>query len=442
MGASLAPSTRRLAPANKHLPRGFRFAAAACGLRRTGGPDLSLIVSDAPASAAAVFTQNLVEAAPVTLSRVHVRRAASRMRAIVVNAGNANCCTGAAGLRAARDTTRQVARLIGCRPEEVVVCSTGVIGVPMRVGKILRALPRCAGSLASASAAFASVTRAMMTTDTRPKWAAAQCRVGDRQVRLLGCAKGAGMIHPNMATMLAFVLTDAAIAPAQLRRALHEVTARTFNCVTVDGDTSTNDTLAVLANGANGARVGAGLQTRPPAVRRGTGRGKPAPADYTRFAAALENVCASLARQIAADGEGAKRLVEIAVRGAANARDAKRVAETIATSPLVKTALAGADPNWGRILAAAGRSGVQFDPARAVIWLAGVKVYSRGRPLPFSERAVSRRMRVPAVRIVADLGLHKSRATSPGSPDTEHGARYWTCDFTGDYVRINASYRT
>jgi glutamate N-acetyltransferase/amino-acid N-acetyltransferase len=401
-------------------------------LRRTGGPDLSLIVSDRPASAAAVFTQNLVEAAPVTLSREHVRRAGARMRAIVVNAGNANCCTGGPGMRAARETARHVARLAGCRPDEVVVCSTGVIGVPMRVGKILRALPACARGLAATPAGFAAVTRAILTTDTRPKWAAAQVRIGGHEVRLLGFAKGAGMIHPNMATMLAFVLTDAAVAPPLLQRALREVTERTFNCVTVDGDTSTNDTLAALANGASGAVVGTALR-RPVSARAGR-RGNPARAEYAQFVAALDDVCASLARQIAADGEGARRLVEIAVRGAANDQDAKRVAETIATSPLVKTALAGADPNWGRILAAAGRSGVRFDPARAVIWLAGVKVYSRGRPLPFSERAVSRRMRVPVVPMMVDLGGRRRSRSGH--------ARYWTCDFTGDYVLINASYRT
>lgn len=419
-------------PAAKDVPRGFRFSAAACGLRRTGGLDLALITSDTPASAAAVFTQNLVQAAPVVLSRSNVRANASRMSAIIVNAGNANCCTGAEGMRASQQTTAQLARAIGCDAGQIVVCSTGVIGVPLRVEKILRALPELVPAQSSAAEAFSRVTHAIMTTDTRPKWAAARVRINGIEVRLLGCAKGAGMIHPHMATLLAFVVTDAAIAPALLRRALREVTARTFNCVSVDGDTSTNDTLAVFANGSSGVRIAAhpSRQKRPGRV------GHPQTA-FRLFARALEEVCRSLAMQIAADGEGAKRLVEIHVRGARSERDAKRAAETIATSPLVKTALAGADPNWGRILAAAGRSGVRFDPARASIWLAGVKVFSRGRPLPMDEQAVSRKMDQSFVPIVVDLGVRRPSPLTP-SPSS----RIWTCDFTHDYVTINASYRT
>jgi glutamate N-acetyltransferase/amino-acid N-acetyltransferase len=257
-------------------------------------------------------------------------------------------------------------------------------------------------------------------------------RIGGREVRLLGCAKGAGMIHPNMATMLAFVLTDAAVPPVLLRRALRNVADRTFNCVSVDGDTSTNDTLTVFANGASGASVGAGQRVRP-----GVKRAHTQVRSYLQFIAALETVCRSLAMQIASDGEGAKRLVEIHVRGARNERDAKRAAETIATSPLVKTALAGADPNWGRILAAAGRSGIRFDPNRASIWLAGIKVFARGRPLPMNDAAVSRAMDKTFVPIVVDLGVPHPLPLAP-SPSS----RIWTCDFTHDYVTINASYRT
>lgn len=420
------------------MPIGFRFSAAACGLRRTGGLDLALIVSDTPASAAGIFTQNLVVAAPVTLSREHLRANAAHMRAMIVNAGNANCCTGRSGMRAAQQTAAQVARLVGCQPGEVVVCSTGVIGVPLKLEKILAALPELSAGQSPAAESFSRVTHAIMTTDTRPKWASAQVRIGGREVRVLGCAKGAGMIHPNMATMLGFVVTDAAAPAALLQRALREVAGRTFNCVTVDGDTSTNDTLAIFANGRSDIRVGADLGVRP--LRRWRNRHTGADTQvcpYRQFVAAVEEVCRSLAMQIASDGEGAKRLVEIHVKGARSERDAKRAAETIATSPLVKTALAGADPNWGRILAAAGRSGIKFDPNRASIWLAGVKVFSRGRPLPMDDAAVSRAMDKPFVTVVLDLDLPRPSPLAP-----RPCSRIWTCDFTHDYVTINASYRT
>jgi len=260
-------------------------------------------------------------------------------------------------------------------------------------------------------------------------------------VRLLGCAKGAGMIAPHMATMLAFIVTDAAIAPALLQQALREVVGRTFNRITVDGDTSTNDTVAVLANGASGAS----LITRH--LSLATRHSK----DYLHFARALQSVCRQLALAIVADGEGAQRVVEIEVRGAKSERAAEQVARTIANSPLVKTALAGADPNWGRILAAAGRSGVRFDPNRADIWLAGVKMYSHGRALPFDERAAHRRLLSDFISIEVDLGrrsLRRPRKPRGELRVTNHGlrilgsARIWTCDFTADYVDINASYRT
>ena len=393
---------------------------------------MALIVSAAPATAAAIFTTNRVQAAPVLLSREHVRRAAAEMRAIVVNSGNANCSTGSVGMIASRKTAAALARELNCAPEQSIVCSTGVIGVPLRVDKILAALPRLSARLSSSAQAFESVTRAIMTTDTQPKWAAASCRIAGRTVRLVGCAKGAGMIHPQMATMLAFIVTDAAIAPALLRRALRDVASRTFNCITVDGDTSTNDTLAVLANGASGASIGAGLSR--PVLSGRDGRRKAAPTDYGRFVTELEKVCRSLALAIVADGEGAQRVVEITVRGAASARAADSVARTIANSPLVKTALAGADPNWGRILAAAGRAPLapreRFDPERVQIWLAGIKMYARGRALPFSEKLAHRKMLADSVPIVVDLRGGKGRAT------------VWTCDFTHDYVTINASYRT
>ena len=408
---------------SRALPRGFRFAAAACGLKKRvhhGSLDLALIVSDAPASAAAVFTQNLVQAPPVVLSRAHVRASADAMRAVIVNSGNANCSTGPGGMTASRATAQCVAKILGCRAQQVVVCSTGVIGVPLPVERILKAVPALAGALESSPRAFDGLTRAIMTTDTRPKRAAASCRIGGRTVRVAGCAKGAGMIHPNMATMLSFVVTDAAVAPSVLDRALREVVARTFNCISVDGDTSTNDTLLVLANGASGASK---------IARAGNG-------DYAKFVAALEQVCKALALGIVADGEGATHVVEIEVRGAPSDRAAAQVARTISGSSLVKTALAGADPNWGRILAAAGRAGVPFNPDHAEIWLGGIKMYgpsagaSYSVALPLDERAAHRRLLEKNVPIVVDL--HRGRGT----------ARVWTCDFTEEYVHINASYRT
>lgn len=394
------------------LPRRFAFSAVACGLKKSG-LDLGLIVSDTPAAAACVFTTNLVKAAPLLISQSHLRRSASAMRAIVVNSGNANCATGPAGLVASQRTASAVAHAIGCNSEQVLVCSTGVIGVPLRVKRILRAVPNLTARRSARPESFAQFARAIMTTDTRAKFAAESCRIGGKQVRLLGCAKGAGMIHPRMATMLAFVVTDAAAPPPLLRRALRNAVRKTFNAITVDGDTSTNDTLALFANGASGAQ----------AIRNSS-------ADRRTFLDALESVCQSLALQIVADGEGAHRVVEIEVRGAPSDRAADEVARTIANSPLVKTALAGGDPNWGRILAAAGRSGTRFNPDRVEIRMAGILMCRNGRAYPFGERAAHRKLLAAHVPIVMDL--HAGRGT----------ARVWSCDFTRDYVRINASYRS
>ncbi|MGA9180316.1 MAG: bifunctional glutamate N-acetyltransferase/amino-acid acetyltransferase ArgJ, partial [Candidatus Acidiferrales bacterium] len=365
-------------------------------------------------SAAAVFTTNRVKAAPVIASQLNLRKSKQRMRGVIVNSGNANCCTGSEGLGAAAATTVKVARELGrLHPTQILVCSTGVIGVPLRWQKIVNAVPQLVRARKSAASAFEQFARAIMTTDTRPKWASAKCRIGGKEVRILGCTKGAGMIHPNMATMLAFLATDAAISPASLARALRSTVATTFNAITVDGDTSTNDTVTLLANGESGARK----------ITREND-------DWKNFRAALETVCKSLALQIVADGEGAQRVIEVEVRGAPSDRAAKEIAFTIANSPLVKTALAGADPNWGRILAAAGRAGVAFDFQRADILLAGIKVCRRGRENPFDERIAHRKMLAKQVPIVVDLRSGHGRA------------RVWTCDFTTEYVHINANYRT
>lgn len=394
------------------VPKGFAFAATHCGLKKSK-LDLGLLVSETPASAAAVFTTNRVQAAPVRLCREHLKQSFGKVRAIIVNSGNANCCTGPQGMAASRATAAHLARALRCPSEEILVCSTGVIGAPLRVEKILDSIPALILARGVEPGAFEQVARAIMTTDTRPKWAVATCRIGSRRVRLLGCAKGSGMIHPNMATMLSYILTDAAISPALLSCALRAATAPTFNSITVDGDTSTNDTLAILANGQSRARKIAAKNR-----------------DYKSFVSALQKVCESLALAIVEDGEGAQRVIEIEVRGAPSGRTADQIARTIANSSLVKTAFAGADPNWGRILAAAGRSGVDFDFERVNIWLAGIPVCRRGREYPFDERSAHEKMLAKRVPILVDLRSGKGRA------------RMWTCDFTQEYVHINASYRT
>jgi len=401
------------APSEAALPHGFRFAATACGLKKTGALDLALLSSDVPASAAAVFTQNLVVAAPVIVSKQHLKVSKGRMRALIVNSGNANCATGTAGYAASVRTVQETALRLNCRPEEVFVCSTGLIGVLLPIEKVVRALPGITRNRRPSARSFAEFSLAICTTDTRPKTEDASFKMAGKRIHLIGCAKGAGMIHPNMATTLAFVATDANISPSLLQRTLRDVATRTFNAISIDGDTSTNDTLLVLANGAAGA----------PAI-------KPGSSAHRAFSRTLEEVCHSLALQIVADGEGAQRVIEIEVRGAKTEAAAHRIAETIATSPLVKTAFAGGDPNWGRIYAAAGRSGVKFDPVRVSIQMAGIPALRRGQPLEFNERAASNRLLEKNVHIVVDL--HAGRAS----------ARYWTCDFTAEYVRINASYRT
>ena len=396
------------------IPQGFSFAATQCGLKQSR-LDLGILISETPATAAALFTTNVVVAPPVIASREHLKKSRQRMRGVIVNSGNANCCTHEDGYPASIATARRLAdELGGADASEFIVCSTGVIGAPLRVEKILAAVPQLVQTRSAEAAAFEDFARAIMTTDTRPKWTAAKCQIGGKQVRVLGCAKGAGMIQPNMATMLAFIATDAAIAAPVLRKVLRSVARTTFNAITVDGDTSTNDTVALFANGQSGA------------VKIKTASG----ADYKNFVGALERVCRHLALAIVGDGEGAQRVIEIEVRGAPSDSAADRVARTIANSPLVKTAFAGADPNWGRILAAAGRSGVVFDPRRTNIWIAGTAVCRGGREMKFDEAAAHEKMLAKSVQVRLDLGSGRS------------SAKIWTCDFTKEYVHINASYRT
>ncbi|HEU0177565.1 MAG TPA: bifunctional glutamate N-acetyltransferase/amino-acid acetyltransferase ArgJ [Blastocatellia bacterium] len=390
-------------------PKGFLAGTARCGLKKAGD-DLAIIFSVRPAVAAAVFTQNLVQAAPVLVSREHLRF--KTHHAIVVNSGGANACTGDPGLNDARATARMVAEYFNCDDREVLVASTGVIGVKLDMDKIASGVREATGRL-SRESGF-QVAEAMMTTDTKPKRSVRSVKLGDRVVKIAGVAKGSGMINPNMATLLSFVTTDAAIGKAALNTALKRAVDRSFNRVSVDGDTSTNDMLAVLANGA----------------AENESIAKPEGADFELFAETLTEVCRDLAIQVARDGEGARKLITIRVRRAPNERDAAIIAATIGASLLVKTAIAGADANWGRILAAAGRSGVKFDPSKIEIKLGDLAVARRGMGLPFSEARALEILKRDEVTITFDMRQGEAEITE------------WTCDLTENYVHINADYRS
>ena len=390
-----------------NLPLGYRYAATYAGIRAQQRDDLALIVSGMPASTAAVFTQNRVQAAPVKLARKHVKASEGRMGAILINAGNANCATRT-GDRVALESCQATGKLLRYPPRQILPASTGVIGVELKSTLITKALPALVNRLSAE--AFGDVARAILTTDLVPKEAFAEVELTRGAVRIAGMTKGSGMIHPNMATTLAFVMTDAQIAPAPLAKILKRANAASYSAISVDGDTSTNDTLVLMANGASGVRV--------------------LPADLEAFEAAITGVLQDLARQIVRDGEGAKKLITIEVSGAPNDQGAATIARVIANSPLVKTAVAGSDPNWGRILCAAGYAGVAFDPAKVDIDLQGVAVCRGGLAAPFDEAALKTKMDAADCLIRFVIKGGKGRAT------------FWTCDLTHDYIRINASYRT
>jgi glutamate N-acetyltransferase / amino-acid N-acetyltransferase len=403
---------RPLLPTDEALARfglapGFSCAATACGLKSGGALDLGLLWSARDCAAAGVFTTNRVQAAPVLLDRETLAHGAGRMRGVVANAGCANAVTGARGLEDARRMAAAAAAAIGAGPEQMLVLSTGVIGVFLDMDKLSGGLAALGAPAAACHAA--DLARAIMTTDTRPKIATAALGAAT----VCGIAKGAGMIHPRMATMLAIVTTDVAIAPDRLQAALQAAVDRSFNRISVDGDMSTNDTVLVLASGAAGVDIGA--------------------AEQPGFESALTDVCTALAMQIARDGEGATRLVELRVTGAASERQAHRVGDSIACSALVRTAIHGGDPNWGRILAAAGYSGEPIDPARVRLWFgeqAEVQLLERGLPVGFERARAAALLRQDPVAIRIDLGLGDATAT------------VWTCDLSADYVRINAEYTT
>jgi glutamate N-acetyltransferase/amino-acid N-acetyltransferase len=385
-------------------PLGYRYATSYAGIRKVRKDDLTLIISDPPASAAAMFTTNRVQAAPVRLARKHLSESGGVVRAVLVNAGNANCATRT-GDRVAAASCRALAKELGVRIETVIPASTGVIGVELDAGLLVNSLPALVEKLRED--AFDAAAQAIMTTDLVPKTAFAETS----GVRVAGMTKGSGMIHPNMATTLAFVMTDAGIAPPRLKVILKRAVERSFHRLSVDGDTSTNDMVLLLANGASGIAP----------------RAKSLHAYEEAVGAVLED----LAKQIARDGEGAKKLITIDVEGARSNDDAARIARAIANSPLVKTAIAGSDPNWGRILSAAGYSGVIFEPSKTDVYLQGTKVCRGGLAAPITEDVLKQKLDSPECWI---------RFVIRGGGTGE--ARFYTCDLTKGYIDINASYRT
>jgi glutamate N-acetyltransferase / amino-acid N-acetyltransferase len=393
------------------VPAGFRLGATTCGIKQSGSRDLALIHASEGASASAVFTTNRLCAAPVIVGREHLAASRGRIHAVVVNAGNANCATGEPGLEAARKSCQAAAEALGIQPSQVIPSSTGVIGVPFPTEKLIAGVGSVIEAAGDSSANAESFARAIMTTDTRPKLAMATIELRGKTANVLGVSKGAGMIHPQMATMLAYVMTDVEATPDQLSRILGPIANRTFNRINIDGDTSTNDTLMLLASGKSGIEL--------------EGR-----AAQTRFAAAVEQVCASLAEQMVRDGEGVKHLVRLKIQGARTEKEAEQIASVIATSALVKTAWAGADPNWGRILAAIGRSGVAVDIDKVDINFGDLPICRGGMAVPFEETAAHAYLSQAEFEIT----IHLNR-----------GGReilYLTCDLTADYVSINADYRT
>jgi glutamate N-acetyltransferase/amino-acid N-acetyltransferase len=398
-------------------PRGFRSAGVHAGIKRTrGAPDVGLLVCDTPATAAAVFTTNKVFAAPVAIGRQHIEH--GNLRGVVVNSGNANACTGSRGLRDARKMCALAARSIGCRAQEILPSSTGIIGQFLPMTKLERGIVSAAGALGTSRSHAQQFADAILTTDTKRKTAATQVKIGRETITIAGVCKGSGMIGPRMsskgphATLLAYLTTDAKFSShIGLGRLLQIATDRTFNAVTVDDHTSTNDTAAILASGASCVSIPVGSLA-------------------VKFLDALTDLCQSLAYQIAADGEGATKVVTIHVRGARSDRDARTIARAIANSPLVKCAMNGNDPNWGRIVSAAGLSDSAFDPERCELRLQDVAVFRSGRPMPFDAARLSRAMARADVNVELDCRLGKRDAV------------VWTCDLSKDYVRINADYHT
>ncbi len=399
-------------PGGVTAPIGFRAAGVYCGIKKKKKQqlDLALLVSEQQGPVAGVFTTNQVVAAPVILDRLHLKKGVGR--AILVNSGNANACTGPEGMHAAKEMAQLAATALGCAPHTIFVGSTGVIGQPLPIANIKKAVPALVARVTRRGGREAA--QAIMTTDLKAKQTAVQAQLGGRMVTVGGMAKGSGMIHPNMATMLAYLTTDAAISQRALQLALSQAVDQSFNCITVDGDTSTNDTVLCLANGMAGNRA---LKSGSP--------------DFQRFCDMVETVCRTLALKICWDGEGVTKVVRVEVRRAKSTKSAKQIAQTIATSNLVKTALFGGDANWGRVMAALGRAGVPIDPARVSLQFGDVPMVRNGLGLGrVAERRLSKVFRMKEFTILVDLAQGKA------------GAHMWTTDLSYEYVRINASYRS
>jgi len=390
-------------------PAGFLTAGVSAGLKRSGKRDVCVIAAAAPCSAAGVFTTSATAAPPVLVSREHL--SAGTLCAVVVNAGNANACTGEPGLAHARTMADVAAAALGCAAGEIAVCSTGVIGVPLPIDRVAAGISAAVEALDSGSDDDAA--EAIMTTDTFPKQLAVTVSAEGRTFTIGGMAKGSGMIQPNMATMLAFITTDAPLAPTACDAMLRSAVARSFNRITVDSDTSTNDTCILMASGVEG---GAALV--------------PGSAPYEAVAAAIAEVATALAQMVVRDGEGATKFVTITVRGAVSERDAELAAFAIANSPLMKCALFGEDANWGRVAMALGKSGAHIDPAAFEIVFAGIVMCRNGTATGFDEEEAARALSEPEVEILVDLHVGEGEAT------------VWTCDLSYDYVRINGDYRS
>lgn len=395
------------------LPAGFRASGFTCGIKASGKPDLSLFVSDRPASAAGVFTTNRVCGAPVIVSKQRVPSTVAR--AVVINSGNSNAATGEPGIANAKTMTGAVAKEIGCSDDAVFVCSTGVIGVPLPMPVILGGIPKGVQLLGSSDQHLLDAATSMMTTDTFPKLTSVDVHVSGGTVRVSGVCKGAAMIAPNMATMLAVILTDATMTPDQCDAALRFGVDRTFNCISVDGHMSTSDTVLLLANGASGGSLNAD--------------------DLVKVRDAVQQVCQTLATKIIRDAEGADHFITIDVNGLATRDQAFRMAREIADSALVKTAITGGDPNWGRIVSAAGYAGVDFDTAFLSLRINATEVYRAGTPVPFSAVELSSQLK-------SNRDVHLNLTLSGGPCSGTESVRFWTSDLTQEYVRLNSEYTT
>jgi glutamate N-acetyltransferase / amino-acid N-acetyltransferase len=401
----------RRSPERIRLPRGFSFSAVAAGIKVSGRPDLALAEVAGGATAAALFTTNRVVAAPIDVGRASLHSTSGRVRAVVVNSGNANCATGRPGIEACEQVCREAGELLGAPAAEIFPSSTGIIGVPLPAEKIRIQLPELVGLRSPSQRGVLSFAHAIMTTDTRPKLASARTRIHSQDVTILGIAKGAGMIHPQLATMLVYLFTDVGASSRELQPLLREACDQSLNCMSIDGDTSTNDTVLLLANGVSGARLSGAVA-------------------HKEFSAALTGVCQSLAEQIISDGEGIGHVIRLSVEQARSREEGLLVARTIAHSLLVKTAWAGADPNWGRILAAVGRCGAPIDPARVQIFIGRQQVCRNGVAHSFHEKRAHRDLARPVCDIRVQLGRGRG------------SIQFLTTDLTAEYVRINADYST